>query len=87
MSLTFGRSVVIQGFGGFDHKDREFEYQFRVIGLFRVFSIELECLFVGKKSCLFARSQMGCLFIKPKDELGVLQGVVDTITYSCQAAE
>jgi len=87
MSLTFGASVIVQGFSGFDHKDREFEYQLRVVGLFRVLSIELESLFVGQKSCLFTRSQMGCKFIEKKDQLGDVYGVFDAITYSYQAAE
>lgn len=60
MGLAVRSGVGVERFRSFDHEDGEFEDEFRVVGLFRIFSVELEGLFVGKQSCLFTGSKMGC---------------------------
>ena len=59
MGLAVRSGVDVEGFRSFDHEYGEFEDEFRVVGLFRIFSVELEGLFVGKQSCLFTGSKMG----------------------------
>ena len=41
MGLAIRGGVGIEGFGGFDHKDGKLEDEFRVVGLFRILSVEL----------------------------------------------